>query len=68
MDVANKLMSITALRILHQGQLQPTEYLDPFEPLIGRGYYPPPLVVLGTSRGLATRGIQVADKRKIRNS
>ncbi|AGN82262.1 MULTISPECIES: hypothetical protein [Pseudomonas] len=64
-DAASKPMSLTGLRILHQGQQQPTEYLDPFEPWIGRSYYPPPLVVLGIARGLANKGLLVADRRKL---
>jgi hypothetical protein len=64
-DPASKPMSLTALRILYQGQQQPNEFLDPFEPWIGRSYYPPLLVVLGIARGLANRGLLVADKRKL---
>lgn len=64
-DPASKPMSLTALRILYQGQQQSNEFLDPFEPWIGRSYYPPLLVVLGIARGLANRGLLVADKRKL---
>lgn len=62
-DLANKPMSITALRILRFAQQQPTEFIDPFEPWLGRSYYPDPMIALGTARGLAKRGLLQADQR-----